>query len=78
MQAIKNLIGAFFTDAHAQAVKNLADVNADGKVDLKDVAAEYQKVKADLKARQASYWHAAGVAIATFAAGFYTHHKFWS
>lgn len=78
MKAIKALLAAFFTDAHAQAIKNLADTNADGKVDLKDVQAEYDKVKADLSARQASYWHALGVASVTFAGGVYVGHKFWS
>lgn len=71
MKAVKNLIEAFSADAHAQALKNLTDVNGDGKVDLKDVAAEYAKVKAQLQARQASYWHALGWGIANFASGVY-------
>lgn len=70
MQTLKNLWAAFFTDAHAVALKN-ADKNGDGKVDLKDVQAEYEKAKAALKAKQASYWNSAGVVIATFAAGCY-------
>lgn len=76
MKTLKDLFAAFMTDAHAAALKNLADKNADGKVDLKDVAAEYAAVKAQLQARQASYWHALGVAIGAFAAGVYAGHKF--
>lgn len=75
MKWLQGLWAAFFTDAHVQALKNLADKNADGKVDLKDVAAEIAAVKADLKTRQASYWNALALALVAFGLGAFAGHK---
>lgn len=78
MQWLKGLIDAFFTDAHKQALKNLAAKGAaDGKVAIADVEAEIEKVKADLQGRQASYWNSGLVALGAFAAGVYAGHRLW-
>jgi hypothetical protein len=76
MKAIKDFFGAFFTNPHVQAIKNLADANKDGKVDLEDLQEEVARVKADLQQRQASYYNAGLVALAAFAGGAYAGHRF--
>lgn len=76
MKAIKDFFAAFTTNPHVQALKNLADRNGDGKIDMKDVEAEVASVKAQLELKQASYYHSAIAVVIALATGAWLGHRF--